>query len=65
MILAVGLLSGVGWLAINTRVGIAARAAVVDPQMAASSGVTVEKIRYGSFRQVLLLQELQELWFLF
>ena len=49
VILAVGLLSGVGWLAINTRMGIAARATVVDPQIAASSGVNVEIIRYGSF----------------
>ena len=49
VILAIGLLSGVGWLAINTRIGIAARATVVDPPMAASSGVNVEIIRYGSF----------------
>ena len=42
-------MSGVGWLAINTRIGIAARATVVDPPMAASSGVNVEIIRYGSF----------------
>ena len=49
VVLAIGLLSGVGWLAINTRIGIAARATVVDPPMAASSGVNVEIIRYGSF----------------
>ena len=49
VVLAIGLLSGVGWLAINTRVGIAARATVIDPQMAASSGIKVEIIRYGSF----------------
>jgi branched-chain amino acid transport system permease protein len=49
VILAVGLLSGIGWLAIHTRMGIAARATVVDPQMASSSGVNVEIIRYGSF----------------
>jgi branched-chain amino acid transport system permease protein len=49
VILAVGLLSGIGWLAIHTRIGIAARATVVDPQMASSSGVNVEIIRYGSF----------------
>ena len=49
VVLAIGLLSGVGWLAINTRVGIAARATVIDPQMAASSGVNVEMIRFGSF----------------
>jgi branched-chain amino acid transport system permease protein len=49
VVLAIGLLSGVGWLAINTRVGIAARATVIDPQMAASSGINVEIIRYGSF----------------
>ncbi len=49
VILAVGLLSGIGWLAIHTRIGIAARATVVDPQIASSSGVNVEIIRYGSF----------------
>ena len=49
VVLAVGLLSGVGWLAVHTRIGIAARATVVDPAMAASSGVNVETIRYASF----------------
>ena len=49
VVLAIGLLSGVGWLAINTRVGIAARATVIDPQMASSSGINVEMIRFGSF----------------
>ena len=50
VILAVGLLSGalVGWQFL-LRMGIAARATVVDPQMASSSGVNVEIIRYGSF----------------
>ena len=38
-----------GWLAVHTRIGIAARATVVDPAMAASSGVNVETIRYASF----------------
>ena len=49
VILAIGLLSLVGWLAVNTRLGIAARATVGDPKMAASSGVNVETIRYASF----------------
>ena len=49
VVLAVGLLSGVGWLAVHTRIGIAARATVVYPAMAASSGVNVETIRYASF----------------
>ena len=49
VVLAVGLLSGVGWMAVHTRMGIAARATVVDPQMAASSGVNVETIRYVTF----------------
>ncbi len=65
VILAVGLLSGVGWLAINTRIGIAARATVVDPQMAASSGVNVEIIRYGSFFIGSAFAVLLELWFPF
>lgn len=49
VVLAVGLLSGIGWLAVHTRMGIAARATVVDPEMAASSGVNVETIRYATF----------------
>jgi len=49
VVLAVGLLSGIGWMAVHTRMGIAARATVVDPQMAASSGVNVETIRYVTF----------------
>ena len=49
IVLAIGLLSGIGWLALHTRIGISARATVVDPQMALSSGVNVELIRYGSF----------------
>ena len=49
VVLAVGLLSGVGWMAVHTRMGIAARATVVDPEMAASSGVNVETIRYVTF----------------
>lgn len=49
VVLAIGLLSGIGWLAVHTRLGIAARATVVDPAMATSSGVNVETIRYASF----------------
>ena len=49
VILAIGLLTLVGWLALKTRLGIAARATVGDPGMAASSGVNVETIRYASF----------------
>ncbi len=49
VVLAIGLLSGIGWLALHTRIGISARATVVDPQMALSSGVNVELVRYGSF----------------
>ena len=49
VVLAVGLLSGIGWLAVHTRMGIDARATVVDPEMAASSGVNVETIRYATF----------------
>ena len=49
VVLGIGLLSGIGWLALHTRIGISARATVVDPQMALSSGVNVELVRYGSF----------------
>ena len=49
VIMAIGLLTLVGWLAHKNRLGIAARATVGDPGMAASSGVNVETIRYVSF----------------
>ena len=49
VVLALGLLSGIGWMAVHTRMGVATRATVVDPEMAASSGVNVETIRYATF----------------
>ena len=36
-------------MAVHTRMGVATRATVVDPEMATSSGVNVETIRYATF----------------
>jgi len=49
VVLAFVLLLGVNWLSRRTRLGIAARASVVDPGIAMSSGVNVETIRYAIF----------------
>ena len=49
VLLAFILLLGMNWLARQTRLGIATRASVVDPDMAMSSGVNVETIRYSIF----------------
>ena len=49
VLLAFVLLLGVNWLSIRTRLGIATRASVVDPDMAMSSGVNVDVIRYSIF----------------
>jgi len=49
VVLAFVLLLGVNWLSRRTRLGIAARASVVDPGMAMSCGVNVETIRYAIF----------------
>ena len=49
VVLAFVLLLGVNWLSRRTRLGSAARASVVDPGIAMSSGVNVETIRYAIF----------------
>lgn len=49
VLLAFILLLGVNWLSRRTRLGIATRATVVDPDMAMSSGVNVDVIRYSIF----------------
>ncbi len=46
---SVGLLAVLSWLAQKTRVGVAWRATVDDPQMAESFGVSVLKVRYLNF----------------
>jgi len=43
------LLGGLAWLSQNTRLGIAWRATVDDPQMAESFGISVIKVRYLNF----------------
>lgn len=49
VILAVLFIGVLGWLAASTRTGIAWRATVSDPDMAASFGVNIEKVRYINF----------------
>lgn len=49
VVLAFVLLLGVNWLSRRTRIGIATRATVIDPDMAMSSGVNVDVIRYSIF----------------
>ncbi len=49
VILAVLFIGILGWLAASTRTGIAWRATVSDPEMAASFGVNIEKVRYINF----------------
>lgn len=49
VLLAFVLLLGVNWLSRRTRLGIATRATVIDPDMAMSSGVNVDVIRYSIF----------------
>ena len=43
------LLGGLAWLAHKTRIGVAWRATVDDPQMAESFGISVLKVRYLNF----------------
>jgi branched-chain amino acid transport system permease protein len=46
---SVAMLGMLSWLAQRTRIGIAWRATVDDPQMAESFGVSVQKVRYLNF----------------
>ncbi len=49
VVLAIGLLSGLGVLAARSRMGLAWRASVTDPAMAASFGVDIAQVRYANF----------------
>ena len=49
VVLAFVLLLGVNWLSRRTLIGIATLATVIDPDMAMSSGVIVDVIRYSIF----------------
>ena len=46
---SVSMLGALSWLAQKTRLGIAWRATVDDPQMAESCGISVQKVRYLNF----------------
>jgi branched-chain amino acid transport system permease protein len=47
--IAVVFLGVLGWLSASTRTGIAWRATVADPDMAASFGINIERVRYLNF----------------
>jgi branched-chain amino acid transport system permease protein len=47
--IAVVFLGVLGWLSASTRTGIAWRATVADPDMAASFGIDIERVRYLNF----------------
>ena len=49
VILSVLFIGILGWLAASTRTGVSWRATVSDPDMAASFGVDIEKVRYINF----------------
>ncbi|VAW14938.1 High-affinity branched-chain amino acid transport system permease protein LivH (TC 3.A.1.4.1) [hydrothermal vent metagenome] len=47
--LSVVMLSGLGWLSLNTRLGVAWRATVTDPDMARAFGINTQNVRYLNF----------------
>jgi branched-chain amino acid transport system permease protein len=49
LVAAIGLIAVLALLAMRTRAGIAWRATVTDPQMAASFGVDIRRVRYLNF----------------
>ena len=49
IIMAVSFLSVLAWLSSRTRTGVAWKATVTDPQMAASFGINIENVRYLNF----------------
>jgi branched-chain amino acid transport system permease protein len=49
VVLAVVLLSVLGWLSVATRTGIAWRATVADPPIAQAFGIDIERVRYLNF----------------
>ena len=49
IVLAVVLLGLLGWLSASTRIGVAWRATVTDPDMARAFGIDTERVRYLNF----------------
>jgi branched-chain amino acid transport system permease protein len=49
MVIAVVMLSALAWLSANTRTGVAWRATVTDPEMAAAFGIKIQNVRYLNF----------------
>lgn len=49
IVMAITLLSGLGFFATRTRIGMAWRATVSEPRMAASCGISLRQVRYLNF----------------
>lgn len=49
VVLAVVLLSALGWLSLSTRTGVAWRASVSDPPIAQAFGIDIERVRHLNF----------------
>ena len=49
VVLAVAIIGLLGWLSSSSRTGVAWRATVSDPEIAASFGIDIEKVRYLNF----------------
>ena len=49
ILLSVAVLSALAWLSLRTRVGVAWRATVTDPEMARAFGVSAQNVRYLNF----------------
>ena len=49
VVLALVLLTLLGWLSMSTRTGVAWRATVSDPSMAQAFGIDIERVRYLNF----------------
>jgi len=49
IVLSVVMLTVLGWLSLNTRIGVAWRATVTDPDMARVFGINTQNVRYLNF----------------
>ena len=49
IVLSIVMLSALGWLSLNTRLGVAWRATVTDPDIARAFGINTQNVRYLNF----------------
>ena len=49
ILLSVAVLSVLAWLSLRTRIGVAWRATVTDPEMARAFGISAQNVRYLNF----------------